>query len=252
MLGTAEARARNGAAGAVEEDARLTALFLWTIQGTASNGQTTGGEEADETAFRGTGEFDDADADEGGEEGEDDEGEDFPSSTRPPPNDLRLVPLPPSDRTSSSSSPSSPASIAKEIFSAMCEAAAMNPAAGEELGEEGDDDDDGGEWFYDEKEVAEGLAAAAAGGAPPPLSSAGAERLARYDALLQMPRAEDLDELLDDEGEGDVESGGGEDFDEDDEEEEEGRDDDDDDDGRFDDPEPEEAAAAATDDEDMK
>ena len=34
VLGTAEAQARNGAAGALEEDARLTALFLWTIQGT--------------------------------------------------------------------------------------------------------------------------------------------------------------------------------------------------------------------------
>lgn len=34
MLGTAEAKARNGAAGAVEEDARLTALFLWTLQST--------------------------------------------------------------------------------------------------------------------------------------------------------------------------------------------------------------------------
>jgi adenine-specific DNA methylase len=34
VLGTAEARARNGAAGAVEEDARLTALFLWTLQAT--------------------------------------------------------------------------------------------------------------------------------------------------------------------------------------------------------------------------
>lgn len=39
VLGTAEARARNGAAGALEEDARLTALFLWTLQ-------TTGSEEA--------------------------------------------------------------------------------------------------------------------------------------------------------------------------------------------------------------
>jgi adenine-specific DNA methylase len=37
VLGTAEAKARNGAAGAVEEDARLTALFLWTLQTT--NGQ---------------------------------------------------------------------------------------------------------------------------------------------------------------------------------------------------------------------
>jgi hypothetical protein len=36
VLGTADAQARNGAAGAVEEDARLTALFLWTLQATAS------------------------------------------------------------------------------------------------------------------------------------------------------------------------------------------------------------------------
>ena len=35
VLGTAEAQARNGAAGALEEDARLTALFLWTMQSTA-------------------------------------------------------------------------------------------------------------------------------------------------------------------------------------------------------------------------
>ena len=40
ILGTAEARARNGAAGALEEDARLTALFLWTLQST--NGDATG------------------------------------------------------------------------------------------------------------------------------------------------------------------------------------------------------------------
>ena len=40
VLGTAEAVARNGAAGAVEEDARLTALFLWTLQATeAGNGK---------------------------------------------------------------------------------------------------------------------------------------------------------------------------------------------------------------------
>ncbi len=37
VLGTPEARARNGAAGALEEDARLTALFLWTHQSTALN-----------------------------------------------------------------------------------------------------------------------------------------------------------------------------------------------------------------------
>jgi len=38
VLGTAEAKARNGASGAVEEDARLTALFLWTLQ--ATDGET--------------------------------------------------------------------------------------------------------------------------------------------------------------------------------------------------------------------
>ena len=43
VLGTAEARARNGAAGAVEEDARLTALFLWTLQ-------STNGEQAEDAA----------------------------------------------------------------------------------------------------------------------------------------------------------------------------------------------------------
>jgi putative DNA methylase len=35
ILGTAEASARNGVAGALEEDARLTALFLWTLQSTS-------------------------------------------------------------------------------------------------------------------------------------------------------------------------------------------------------------------------
>jgi len=34
VLGSAEAKAKNGAAGALEEDARLTALFLWTLQAT--------------------------------------------------------------------------------------------------------------------------------------------------------------------------------------------------------------------------
>ncbi len=34
VLGTAESKAKNGAAGALEEDARLTALFLWTLQAT--------------------------------------------------------------------------------------------------------------------------------------------------------------------------------------------------------------------------
>jgi adenine-specific DNA methylase/very-short-patch-repair endonuclease len=34
VLGTIEAKARNSTAGALEEDARLTALFLWTLQST--------------------------------------------------------------------------------------------------------------------------------------------------------------------------------------------------------------------------
>lgn len=46
VLGTAEAKARNGAAGAIEEDARLTALFLWTLQST--NGETSNGDTEDE------------------------------------------------------------------------------------------------------------------------------------------------------------------------------------------------------------
>ena len=37
VLGTAEAQARNGAAGALEEDSRLTVLFLWTMQSTGEN-----------------------------------------------------------------------------------------------------------------------------------------------------------------------------------------------------------------------
>jgi hypothetical protein len=49
VLGTAEAKARNGAAGAVEEDARLTALFLWTLQATDGEAEDTGDEgEGDE------------------------------------------------------------------------------------------------------------------------------------------------------------------------------------------------------------
>ena len=53
VLGTAEAQARNGAAGALEEDARLTALFLWTMQSTAetdSPGNGAGEEEDYEDA----------------------------------------------------------------------------------------------------------------------------------------------------------------------------------------------------------
>ena len=51
VLGTAEAEARNGLAGALEEDARLTALFLWTLQSTtpvAENQEQD--DEADEEA----------------------------------------------------------------------------------------------------------------------------------------------------------------------------------------------------------
>jgi putative DNA methylase len=49
VLGTVEARARNGAAGALEEDSRLTALFLWTMQSTsADNANGADAEVADE------------------------------------------------------------------------------------------------------------------------------------------------------------------------------------------------------------
>lgn len=50
VLGTAEAKARNGAAGALEEDSRLTALFLWTIQATdmESNGDDAEADDSDD------------------------------------------------------------------------------------------------------------------------------------------------------------------------------------------------------------
>jgi putative DNA methylase len=51
ILGTDEARARNGGAGALEEDARLTALFLWTIRSSAGDGAAdtaTNGEDEEE------------------------------------------------------------------------------------------------------------------------------------------------------------------------------------------------------------
>lgn len=50
VLGTAEARARNGAAGALEEDARLTALFLWTLQSTSVETNSANGSENGEDA----------------------------------------------------------------------------------------------------------------------------------------------------------------------------------------------------------
>ena len=56
VLGTAEAQARNGATGALEEDARLTALFLWTVQSTDDTGGDNGTEEQDESSqTRGSG-----------------------------------------------------------------------------------------------------------------------------------------------------------------------------------------------------
>jgi len=58
VLGTAEAKARNSAAGALEEDARLTALFLWTLQSTNIGDGTKGG------ADKATGEADEGDDDE--------------------------------------------------------------------------------------------------------------------------------------------------------------------------------------------
>ena len=52
VLGTAEAKARNGAAGALEEDARLTALFLWTL-GADSSDDTEDSATEDDGAERG-------------------------------------------------------------------------------------------------------------------------------------------------------------------------------------------------------
>jgi len=48
VLGTAESRARNGGAGALEEDARLTALFLWTLQATTAEAEPSEVESDDE------------------------------------------------------------------------------------------------------------------------------------------------------------------------------------------------------------
>jgi putative DNA methylase len=48
VLGTPEARARNSTAGALEEDARLTALFLWTLQSTNGNGAKVAEEDSED------------------------------------------------------------------------------------------------------------------------------------------------------------------------------------------------------------
>lgn len=63
VLGAGESRARNGMVGALEEDARLTALFLWTLQ-------ATGGEAEDETGDR------------GGEEAATEDGEESPGKKK--------------------------------------------------------------------------------------------------------------------------------------------------------------------------
>ena len=60
VLGTAEAKARNGAAGAVEEDARLTALFLWTLQATDGQHGVNGGAGEDGEADSGNADDDEA------------------------------------------------------------------------------------------------------------------------------------------------------------------------------------------------
>ena len=59
ILGAAEARARNGLAGALEEDARLTALFLWTLQATDAGAEDGGAGDAPAAGA------DDGDADDG-------------------------------------------------------------------------------------------------------------------------------------------------------------------------------------------
>ncbi len=49
ILGAAEAQARNGFSGALEEDARLTALFLWTLQSTDTARENDRPEPEDDT-----------------------------------------------------------------------------------------------------------------------------------------------------------------------------------------------------------
>jgi len=47
VLGTTEAQARNGGLGALEEDSRLTALFLWTLGASAKANETNADEAED-------------------------------------------------------------------------------------------------------------------------------------------------------------------------------------------------------------
>ncbi len=51
VLGTAESQAQDGLAGALEEDARLTALFLWTLQNTETSEANADTEQEDEEAI---------------------------------------------------------------------------------------------------------------------------------------------------------------------------------------------------------
>ncbi|MGV8075577.1 MAG: DUF1156 domain-containing protein [Syntrophobacteraceae bacterium] len=60
ILGTAEALARNGMGGVLEEDARLTALFLWTLQ--ATNGQNGSSGESKELPEEDSGDEEDEEA----------------------------------------------------------------------------------------------------------------------------------------------------------------------------------------------
>jgi adenine-specific DNA methylase len=72
ILGTAEASARNGAAGALEEDARLTALFLWTLQST--NGEIVQRDVAQASSLQQANDEDDTIEEEQTEDEDEDEG----------------------------------------------------------------------------------------------------------------------------------------------------------------------------------
>jgi adenine-specific DNA methylase len=69
VLGTADAMARNGASGAVEEDARLTALFLWTLQSTTGDVTGSVNGSRDEEEQRQEPDDEDADEEEGSSRG---------------------------------------------------------------------------------------------------------------------------------------------------------------------------------------
>lgn len=71
------------------------------------------------------------------------------------------------------------ASALEDLFQVLCDCAALNP----DPGQEGDDED--AEFFYDEDEVLAGAG-----------NGSRAAMLDHYDSLLQMPRADDLDELV--------------------------------------------------------